>query len=405
MRPFLRRALRKADKMSKVQLKGLLTSMAEELTRLETAFDSINNGLIVCNTRNRLILKNRAAERYLRLSDTAAEQYPVWDIIDDEIIADFLRTTLRNRDRVEAHEFLVERNNDERRLSLSVLPLVEEFRVKGSLVIVDDVTERRARETIMRRVETLASLTTLAAGVAHEIKNPLASISIHIQLAQKALKRGQDACTMIHKNLPELSDPVLSYGLLDKYLKIVTDEIDRLNRIVVDFLQTVHPLPQDLTLGDITGLLTELLDFVRFELDAANIRCETRFDDSVPFMYDERSMKHAFLNLFKNAKEAMPDGGQLTVAVERAGNRVKISVEDTGCGIPEGQLEKIFEPYWTTKETGSGLGLLLVFKIVREHGGEITVHSHEGLGTRFDLFFPVPPPIHPPLLAFRGGPR
>jgi signal transduction histidine kinase len=291
---------------------------------------------------------------------------------------------------------------------MSVLPLVEEHRVTGSLVLIDDVTERREREALMRRIENLASLTTLAAGVAHEIKNPLGSISIHIQLVKKMLDRGLKLCLEAHLDNAKYPEPRLSYDALEKHLDIVTDEIDRLNRIVVDFLYTVRPMKLELKPGNIAALLAELLDFYHFELEEAHIVSETSFPENMPpVWYDERAMKQAFLNLLKNAKEAievMGGGGILTVTAGVFDDKVRVSIQDTGCGIPEEKLDKIFEPYWTTKPNGSGLGLLLVFKTIREHGGDISVRSREGIGTRFDITLPLPQKERP-LLIFKGGPR
>jgi signal transduction histidine kinase len=272
-------------------------------------------------------------------------------------------------------------------------------------VLIDDITERREREALMRRIENLASLTTLAAGVAHEIKNPLGSISIHIQLVKKVISRGLKLCLEAHRDNAEFPEPRLGYDLLEKYLNVVTDEIDRLNRIVVDFLYTVRPMKLEPKLGNITTLLAEMLDFYHFELEAAGIKTETIFSENTPLLlFDERAMKQAFLTLLKNAKEAMEDGGILIVTAGLSEDRVIISFQDSGCGIAEDHLEKVFEPYWTTKPNGSGLGLLLVFKTIREHGGDISVHSPPGTGARFDITLPLPPKERP-LLVFKGGPR
>ena len=209
---------------------------------------------------------------------------------------------------------------------------------------------------------------------------------------------------------------------------MVTDEIDRLNRIVVDFLHTVRPMKLELKPGNITALLAEMLDFYHFELESARIKTETVFAENIPvLLYDERAMKQAFLNLLKNAKEAMEEvaeiktieateameaaetmkamngGGILTVTTGLSDDKVIISIQDTGCGIPEDDLEKVFEPYWTTKPNGSCLGLLLGFKTIREHGGYISVHSIPGIGTRFNITLPLPQK-DPPLLIFKGGP-
>jgi PAS domain S-box-containing protein len=405
MRQFLNRALRKFDKLTKDQLRSLLVSTSDEITRLETALDSINSGLMVCNKRHRLSLVNRSAKRFLHIGDYENAFHTVWQVIHDKDVAAFLQTVLQNGDRVEDKEFNVEKNGLVHRLSISVLPLVEERRVTGSLVLIDDVTERREREALIRRIESLASLTTLAAGVAHEIKNPLGSISIHIQLVKKTLARGLKLCMETHHGNTDYPEPRLSYDSLEKYLTVVTDEIDRLNRIVVDFLHTVRPMKLELKLGNITALLAELLDFYHFELEAAGIKTAAVFSENIPpLLYDERAMKQAFLNLLKNAKEAMEDGGILTVTAAFSDGKAHISIQDTGCGIAEDRLEKVFEPYWTTKPNGSGLGLLLVFKIIREHGGDISVHSQPGNGTRFDITLPLLQKERP-LLIFKGGPR
>jgi PAS domain S-box-containing protein len=404
MKHFIHRALRKFDKLTKDQLRMLLVSTSDEVTRLETALDSINSGLIVCTKWHRLLLINLSAERFLNIADHDNTSQAIWLVIEDKEIAAFLQTVLLNGDRIEEKEFNVEKNGIKRRLSLSVMPLVEDHRVTGSLVLIDDVTERREREALMRRIENLASLTTLAAGVAHEIKNPLGSISIHIQLIKKTIARGLKLCLESHRGNKDYPEPRLAYDALEKYLNVVTDEIERLNRIVVDFLYTVRPLKLEVKPGNIAILLSELLDFYHFELEEAHIKSETLFAENMPLaMYDERAMKQAFLNLLKNAKEAMEGGGILTVTTGVYDDKVRVSIQDTGCGIPEEKLDKIFEPYWTTKPNGSGLGLLLVFKIIREHGGDIFVQSRQGTGARFDITLPLPQRERH-LLMFKGGP-
>jgi signal transduction histidine kinase len=404
MKHFIHRALRKFDKLTKEQLRSLLVSTSDEVTRLETALDSINSGLIVCNKWHRLLSINRSAERFINIAESDNASLAIWLVIEDREIAAFLQMVLQNGDRVEDKEFNVEKNDIKRRLSFSVLPLVEEHRVTGSLVLIDDVTERREREALLRRIENLASLTTLAAGVAHEIKNPLGSISIHIQLIKKTIARGLKLCLETHRGNKDFPEPRLGYDALEKYLNVVTDEIERLNRIVVDFLYTVRPLKLELKPGNITVLLAELLDFYHFELEEAHIKTEAVFTENMPLvLYDERAMKQAFLNILKNAKEAMEDGGTLTVSTLVHDDKVRVSIQDTGCGIPEDKLDKIFEPYWTTKPNGSGLGLLLVFKTIREHGGDISVQSQPGSGTRFDITLPLQQRERH-LLIFKGGP-
>jgi len=160
---------------------------------------------------------------------------------------------------------------------------------------------------------------------------------------------------------------------------------------VVDFLFTVRPMNAQLEYGNLNAVVRELVDFTRPELDAAGIRVELALAERAPeILMDPRYIKQALLNIIKNAIAAMPDGGSLTVSTESRGGRLHLSVCDTGVGIPEENLEKIFEPYFTTKDFGSGLGLTLVYKIVKEHLGDVEVSSKPGEGATFTLSFPVP---------------
>jgi PAS domain S-box-containing protein len=377
--------LTKLNKLTPVQTQELLISAAAEIDRLETVLDSLNEGVLVCDTQHRLVMANKFAERFLPQT-REHENDKIWTLSKDDDVREFLEQTLVSGDRVEEREFDVEFKNKQRLLSISVLPLVRDHQVSGSLIYVEDITEKRGKEARLRRAENLASLTTLAAGVAHEIKNPLGSLSIHIQLIQKAVAGNQ-------------------LSALDKYIAVVNEEIDRLNRIVVDFLFAVRPMDLEPREGNINVLIGELVEFVRYELDEARINCVMELSENMPPIdFDERFMKQALLNLIKNAIAAMGNGGTLTITTGFNDTEIQISVKDTGVGISEENLPKIFEPYFTTKPTGTGLGLTLVFKIIREHRGDLNVKSREGEGTDFIITLPIPQ-RETRLLAFedRGG--
>ena len=378
MRRFFERALAKSSKMNEGQLRDLLFALAAENERLETALDSMLDGIVVCDREHQPIIYNKTAERMLGLGagqgPDPAER-PLWLGIGDRELADFLRETLEGEESVFDREFDINAQGRDRLISASASPLVSEGRIEGTLIHLEDITDKRRREAQLRRAESLASLTTLAAGVAHEIKNPLGSISIRIQLIQKAAKG--------KKSIPVES--------LEHHLGIVTEEIERLNKIVVDFLFAVRPMNVELRDGDPVALVTETADFIRYEAEKTGVNVETRIGDNIPrVLLDRRYMKQAILNLAKNALAAMPDGGTLAFIVEGKEDEVHISVEDTGTGIAEEDLSKIFEPYYTTKDMGTGLGLTITFKIVKEHEGEISVDSKPGYGSTFTISLPVP---------------
>ena len=370
---FFRRALKKLDKLDTDQRRELLVSAVNEIGILETVLDSIDVGILVCDKKNSLVMINKCAQRLIPLN--YSDGVPLWQAIRDEKTEELIKNILLKGERAADREIDVEHQGRNRLLSINVVPLVRDKRITGSLIYIEDITEKRKYEYRLRRAENLASLTTLAAGVAHEIKNPLGSISIHIQLLQKALEK---------KNIKK-------DGQTDKYFSVLKEEVERLNRIVVDFLFAVRPMNLELREGDINGIISQLMEFVRYEMEQSKIMCLLELDENLPrILLDERYMKQAFLNLVTNAKAAMPKGGVLTVATNFVDNEIRISVCDTGIGIKEENLAKIFEPYFTTKDTGTGLGLTQVYKIIREHQGEITIDSAPNQGSEFKIILPVP---------------
>jgi PAS domain S-box-containing protein len=362
--------------MNEESIRGLLRVLADENERLDAVLDSMMDGIVVCDEDHAPILINKAAERLLPLSQSELFDVPLWESLRDEELASFFDTALNGEESIMDREFALDIKSGTRILAISVTPLVREKRIRGTLIHVEETTEKRRKEARLRRAESLASLTTLAAGVAHEIKNPLGSISIHVQLMRKSLKK-------------QTEEPLI------RYLDIVTEEIDRLNRIVVDFLFAVRPMDIAPINDDIVALLKELLEFMHVEVERAGIELTMEYGKDIPLLpFDKRYIKQALLNLVKNATAAMPDGGKLRLAIELAGDELRITVADSGIGIPEDKLGKIFEPYFTTKENGTGLGLTLTYKIIKEHGGDIAVISRPGQGTTFTITLPVPQKEH-----------
>ena len=403
MRPFIKRALQKAGKLGVEQVRELLVFASEEIDRLETVMDSLIRGVLVCDSGHNLIIANKAARRLLSIVSYEQGRETIWSVIPDETVADFLARTLAAGDNVDGKEFSVDVNGMDRLLSVSVMPMVQDHQVTGSLILINDITEIRNREAKMRRMESLASLTTLAAGVAHEIKNPLGALSIHVQLIQKAAAGQEKLCVAHNEASGGQCEPYNYFRQIDKYLKVVNEEIDRLNGIVVDFLFAVRPVNAQMRRGNINELVTELADFVSFELKNSGIECVLDLDENVtPVDFDFSLMKQALLNVVQNAEAAMNNGGKLTITTADMEEEVFIIIADTGTGISEENLSKIFEPYFTTKASGTGLGLTVLFKIVKEHQGEVIVSSREGKGTVFTIALPKPQ-VERKMIAYEGS--
>jgi PAS domain S-box-containing protein len=374
MRKFIQKALEKLGKMDVGQIRALIVRISEENDLLGMLLESMTDGIIVTDREHKIMLFNKSAERICPFAMDDVMDRLLWDAVADRELSDFFSTNLRNQEKVSDREFTID-SAPPRLLSVSLLPLVKEGSVQGNVVHIEDITEKRSKEARLRRAESLASLTTLAAGVAHEIKNPLGSMGIHLQLIQKKIA-GKDCI--------EAKD-------IAQHLGVIGEEVDRLNRIVVDFLFAVKPMDTVLEEADVNRVIKELLEFVRPELDQAGVTIESNLSPTLPLLrIDPRYIKQAALNLIKNAVAAMPDGGTLRVESLRSGDDVVVRISDTGSGIPDDIMEKIFEPYFTTKPFGTGLGLTIVFKIMKEHFGDISVTSRVGEGTTVTLAFPVP---------------
>jgi two-component system, sporulation sensor kinase E len=374
MRRFLQRALEKIEKMDRTQVRKLVSDIAGENELLEMVMESMSDGVLVTDREDKILMVNKSAERMLPFTSDEPIEKSLEEAIGDEEIREFLTENLRGLDRVLDREFTLG-NGYSRILSLSIMPLVRQGWITGNVIHIEDVTEKRAKEARLRRAESLAALTTLTAGVAHEIKNPLGSIGIHLELMKKEMSgKKQIETRKVMENL-----------------LIIKEEVDRLNRIVTDFLFTVRPMNAELSYDDLNRVVKELLELKKPELAEAGITLKAELMTTGPqILMDERYMKQAVLNLLNNAISAMPEGGKLQVCTQQLGNEVRLKISDSGVGIPEENMDKIFEPYFTTKDFGSGLGLTLVYKIVKEHLGDIEINSKVGEGTTISLSFPIP---------------
>lgn len=374
MRKLIRRALKSIDRLDHDRLHALVQELVSDNEQLEMVLSSIPGGIVVSGEDDRVLMCSRPARRLLPLAVPDPMDRKVWEVIATADLSLYLREALEEDRGAPMRDFPVRNRERSSILSCGVLPLVNEGRIMGSMLYVEDVTESRAEEARFKRAEGLASLTTMAAGVAHEIKNPLASMSIHLQLMRRQIESG-----------PEYPEEFRGT------LEILNEEVERLNGIVSDYLFAVRPGSSHPVPSDINAILLDLLKFLRFELEEAGVRVVQLLDDSLPpIPLDEGSMKRAVLNLIKNALSAMPRGGELKLQTRNEGDSVSITVSDTGTGIPEDIQGKIFEPYFTTRDTGSGLGLTVVYKVVREHGGDLHMDSVPDRGTTFRISIPAP---------------
>ena len=232
--------------------------------------------------------------------------------------------------------------------------------------------------------ERVAFLSRLAGGLAHEIKNPLSTMAINMALLEEDWQRAAAARD------PERSEPTSRERRSLKRIRILQREVGRLEGILDEFLNYARVAKLNRVPTDLAPVVAELLEFVEPENTRAGIRQHADLQAGLPLvMVDEGPLRQALLNLFVNARQAMPEGGELLVRVARHGNHAELSVTDTGEGMRPEALEKCFDVFWSDKKGGSGLGLATAKRIVEEHGGSLTVISEEHCGTSFTIYLPL----------------
>jgi two-component system sensor histidine kinase HydH len=276
-------------------------------------------------------------------------------------------------DRVVTEQEVACRAEGDREIPLGVSGariITEDGRFLGKIIILRDLREVRRLQQEVKRREKLAAIGSLAAGVAHEIRNPLSSI--------------KGFATLFRTRFDPKSDE-------HEAAEVMIHEVDRLNRVVTELIEYARPSHIAARKTDLGELVEHSLSLIRHDLDAAQVGVEVDIPEAIADVFlDPDRMQQCLLNIYLNAVQAMPEGGTLGIQGFRAEDgRTGLRISDSGKGIPKEDLSKIFDPYYTTKNQGTGLGLAMVLKIVEAHEGEIEVASHEGQGTVFTILLPV----------------
>jgi len=260
----------------------------------------------------------------------------------------------------------------------------------GVALILHDATEARQETFDAIESERIQALTLLAASVAHELGNPLNALHIHLQLMERELKKLSASGSSPGRAATATTDVAEGAAKLTQYLEVAKGEINRLDYIITQFLQAIRPSPPQLKQGQLNEVVAKTLELLRPELVNRGITIKEKLARQLPDApLDALQMQQVLVNLIKNAMQAMTKGGTLTLATGEGPDGVWISVSDTGRGIPDEHLKRIFEPFYTTKKKGSGLGLMIVQRVVRAHNGRIELESRAGRGTMFRIWLPL----------------
>lgn len=393
---FLDKVLGRLPRLDKEGLQTVVERLAQERAFLETLFNTIEDGVLVVDEQGRIGYFNDAAIRLIGLP-AAAEGQAVGRFLPE---LDWERISAMDRaggQQVARHEFEIHYPRP-RFLHVYAAPLDAKRRGgSGVALILHDATEAREKTFAAIESERSQALTLLAASVAHEIGNPLNALSIHLQLLDREARKLKKLVPEIRSLAPRgraASNPgteAMEIALkVERYLSVAKGEINRLDYIITQFLQAIRPQQPQLQLASVNDVVRETLELLQPEIENRGLRVEAKLSHTLPLApIDSAQIKQVLVNLCKNAIQALTRGGVLTLLTEEREEGVCVVVADTGSGIAPDLLSRIFEPFYTTKKKGSGLGLMIVQRIVRDHGGRIQLESNVGKGTTFRVWLPV----------------
>jgi len=369
---FIDKVLLRLGKVDRTRLEGYLKGLRDEIRFLEKCLNGLKIGILILSNDDRVLYLNGSGELILGISFVKVEGLKISGCPLDDTLSAFIQKVIEKDE------------SDEIQIKVA-FPFTKLLRVtgmkvsvddekKGYLFSIEDITELKRMGAHKIQTEKLKALLGMGNILAHELGNPLNSLGIHLQL----LKREIDKLSVENKK-----DMIIR-------LDTAIAEVRRLDEILTRFLQAARPLKPQFMQMDLNTVLDDTINFVLPELGSRGISVEKRYRTDLPQIWlDYVQLRQAFFNIIKNAMEAMEEGGKLTVITAKNGNYVKVVFKDTGCGIPEEVIEKIVEPYYTTKEKGSGLGLMIVHRIIKEHGGIVDIDSKIGDGTTVTILLPV----------------
>jgi len=367
---FFDKVIRKIDSIDRSRLERLLVAIEGERKSLDLILSTIKEGILVVHPDGELFYHNRIAETLLSIGKKDRH-------LDDLELDERLADTILNR--------LGSPSDEPRELMIST-PFQRVLQVKSfvsekgadhvakTIFVIEDITQTRINDVKLQKAQHLASLSTISSGILHEIKNPLTAMDLHLQLLQRELK----------------SCPLENDGITDS-LTVLGTEIDRLKKILDRFRKAVRSTAPRLAPVELSTLLRQTINTLQHELEEAGIAVRWNLPAQLSTVQgDEELLTQAFMNIVKNAMEAMERNGTITITITEDQDFIQIDFHDTGPGLSEEALDNLFEPYFSTKDSGMGLGLSIVYRIIVDHNGMIdTYNNADGSGATCQIVLPI----------------
>ena len=372
---FVDKLLERINRVAPDEVQAHFSRLVREKELLENVFQALQEGVLLTDPQGIITYLNGSAGRLFALDEYEALGQPLARLVKGLNWADLIASgDTVNRDLEVSYP-------ESRYLNFYLAPIAPQEKngpPSGFVMLVRDITRNRRMTEEKIESERLSALTLLAAGVAHELGNPLNSLTIHLQLLDRKLK-ARDA--RLHEELAP-------------FIATARGELERLDFIIEQFLQAIRPTSPRLEPADLNALIREACQFLAPEIKARGIDLSLELHSRLPAIpVDAGQMKQALYNVLRNASQAVAmTGGKIEVCSDFTDQAIVISVRDNGQGIASADMARLFTPYFTTKSSGHGLGLLIVRRILREHGGDIQIESRAGKGTSISMLLPFARP-------------
>lgn len=382
---FVKKVYEKIEDLGQDALRDFTDKLFEEREFFHLIFDSMAEGVLVADSTHKIQYSNRTAELLLGKQSGSLINISALGCTQCTEFNKFLKYALIDNEKIRNKEVYLEAKT-QRVLNINIFPIFKDTDLKGNIIMFMDISREKSEQSRLRRAESMAALSTITAGIAHEIKNPLGAIDIQLQLIERIMGNSKN-----EENLK-----------VGKYVKTVREEVDRLNTIVVDFLNAIRPLKVELKKMSINTVINDLFRLIEPETKERKIQLMLNLNKGITEIpLDSKLIKQALLNIVNNSIEAVGEDGKIVISTSADNDWLYISVADNGRGIEKDKIDSLFEPYYTTKHFGTGLGLTIVYKIVKEHRGDIEIETQDDRGTNFIIKLPVLPEANPQMIDFK----
>jgi len=372
---FPRRVVEHVARLDREQLERYFVNAVRDSQLMRRMLDTMAEG-VIAGTRDRaVVFANESIHDLIGVKPDTAVGAPLANCLRDTALSDAVAKA-----DITAYMSIEVAVHYPRQLNLvaQIIPLAAGEGGSADdpafLLLLRDVSEERSLSHAKERESRLETLRLLTTGVAHEIGNPLSAIILHTQLMERTLRAMK---------------PSTHTKELARINLIVQEEGRRLNRIIADFLNAARPLSLRLQRGDVAAVVEETLELLYAELNDRKIAVIKKIARMPDTLFDADQIRGVIINIVRNAMDALGDGGTLSLSLVSRTGWIEIVIKDDGCGISPDKMEHLFTPFYTTKPHGSGLGLLIVQRVMNAHGGSVHVESREGKGTTVTLELPV----------------